>query len=60
LGGVAVGTNAERVLTVDFEKVSSLVEKVGDGFVIHGNKQIKQDDAGEEGESTGLRRDATD
>ncbi len=49
LGRVAVRTNAERVLAVDFEKVGGLVKQVGDGFVIHGKKQIKQDVAQEEG-----------
>ena len=49
LGGVAIRTNAERVLAVDFEKVGGLVQQVGDGFVIHGKKQIKQDVAQEEG-----------
>ena len=38
LGGVAVGTNAEGILAVDFEQVGGLVEDAGDGFVVHGRE----------------------
>ena len=38
LGGVAIGTNAEGVLAVDFEQVGSFVENSGDGFVVHGRR----------------------
>ena len=34
-GGVAVGADAEGILTVDFEQVGGFVENAGDGFVIH-------------------------
>jgi hypothetical protein len=35
LGGVAVGTNAEGILPIDFKQVGSLVKDVGDGFIVH-------------------------
>jgi hypothetical protein len=38
LGGVAVGADAERILTVDFEQISGFVENRGDGFIVHGLK----------------------
>jgi hypothetical protein len=36
LGGVAVGTDAEGILPVDFEQVGGFVEDAGDGLVVHG------------------------
>jgi len=45
LGCVAVGANAERILTVDFEQVGGFVKNVGDGFVVHGLK-LNQDQGG--------------
>ncbi len=35
LGGIAVGTNAEGILAVDFEQVGGFVENSSDGFVVH-------------------------
>jgi hypothetical protein len=35
LRGVAVGTDAERVLAVDLEQVGGFIETVGDGLVVH-------------------------
>src|ERR1700674_1056059 len=32
---IAIGTHAKRVLPVDLEEIGSLVEKSGDGFVVH-------------------------
>jgi hypothetical protein len=35
LGRVAVGTDAEGILPVDFEQVGGFVEDAGDGLVVH-------------------------
>src|ERR1035441_9177361 len=35
LCGIAVGTDAERILPINFEQVGSFVENVGDGLVVH-------------------------
>ncbi len=40
LSGVAIGTDAKGILPVDFEQIGSLVQDVGDGFVVHGYDEI--------------------
>ena len=35
LCGIAVGTNAERILAVDFEEIGGLVKDGSDGFIVH-------------------------
>src|SRR5713226_1427467 len=42
LGGVAVGTDAERILAVDFEQVGGFVKNARDGLVVHAEVKIKQ------------------
>jgi hypothetical protein len=42
LGSVAIGADAERILTVDFQQVGGFVKDVGDRLVVHGI-EIKQD-----------------
>ena len=37
-GGVAVRTDAEGILPVNFEQVGGFVENAGDGFVVHCDK----------------------
>ena len=32
---IAIGAHAKRVLPVDLQQIGSLVEKSGDGFVVH-------------------------
>src|SRR5579871_1850429 len=35
LGSVAVGTNAKRILRVDFQQIGGFVENVGDRLIVH-------------------------
>jgi hypothetical protein len=35
LGGIAVGADAEGVLSVDFEQVGGFIKDAGYGFVVH-------------------------
>ncbi len=37
---IAVGTNAEGILAIDFEQVGGFIEDAGDGFVVHGQGQL--------------------
>ncbi len=38
LGGVAIGTDAERVLPIDFQQVGGFEKDVGDRLVVHAPK----------------------
>src|SRR5580704_7216747 len=38
LSGIAVRADAEGILAIDFEQVSSFVQQVRDGLVVHGQK----------------------
>ena len=42
---VAIGADAERILSVDLEQVGSLVKNVGDGFVVHWQDKGKRQEA---------------
>ena len=39
LSGVSIGADAKES-AIDFEQISSLVQDVGDGFVVHGYDEI--------------------